>query len=194
MKTYFIFSFVFSTVLLSAQKSTFFPLENFNHKTTKLAYGFWSLHTDSPNGGRSTVSSTDSAIRTEQNNYFISVDYHLDKGSFQWQPYVNVTFNLNKAKIPFLWGKTKGFTYRHKGVAHIFLLATQNINDFAYFQISIPESSEWQTVTVYLEELKQPSWGKRNELVLTDIFALMWQRNGKDGEIGSFSIDDVAVI
>lgn len=176
-----------------AQRDKKFVIESFNDKRLISAFGEWSVHNDAPNRGKSLVLNADSLIQSENENPYISVRYMLDKGDFQWLPYVNITFEFGKTKWPVNWNIAKTIAYRYKGAAHQFMLPTSNIEDYAYYQISVPESKEWITVNIKISELKQPTWGKRVPFEPKKVFAILWQRNGNDGENGIMSIDDLHV-
>ena len=64
-------------------------------------------------GGKSTVSFT---VDTEATNPVATVSYTLDKGSYQWDPFVNLQVKPNGSQ-PYDASAYDGVSYRYKGDA-----------------------------------------------------------------------------
>jgi hypothetical protein len=66
-----------------------------------------------------------------------------------------------------------------------FTVPQKQITDYGDYQIIVPVSGEWQKVTVPFASLRQPNFGARASLDLTNLTALQWNVS----TLGSYEID-----
>jgi hypothetical protein len=67
----------------------------------------------------------------------------------------------------------------------IFRVLQKQTTDYADYQVIVPVTSTWQEVTVPFSTLRQPNYGVRESLDLTDVTGLLWDL----GTLGSYEID-----
>lgn len=67
----------------------------------------------------------------------------------------------------------------------IFSVLQKQTTDYADYQVIVPVTSTWQEVTVPFSTLRQPNYGVRESLDLTDVTGLLWDL----GTLGSYEID-----
>lgn len=190
----FIFAFYLSLLVISfsfAQKNkAVISIDNFDKPSKALAQTNWFTYNDNSDGGKST--SANSIVKESANkNQYIQFTYTLDQAKCMWAPYTALSCNINSNVMP---TGMKAISYQFKGNAHTLILKTANIKDYCYYNISIPASTIWTTVSIPISELRQPSWGQKVSLDINTFAGLSWQVSGNTNDTGMISIDAINLL
>jgi hypothetical protein len=159
--------------------------------TYSYGYGFGTgSMTENADNGYYSINYSFSAAPTDNDgvNYEIGIaDDYEDDPEYQ--------------KIPFDFPITdcvKGFSYRYKGAAHIFITEVdEDVDNNVFKTVTQPQTSNWRTVTVKPEDLAQELyWGNEVDWELSKITILKWAINNKVTGInsaltGTLDIDDI---
>ncbi|MBO4777648.1 MAG: T9SS type A sorting domain-containing protein [Bacteroidales bacterium] len=169
-----------------------------------LLGGPWYNYDDKNSNAASTISpsnASDMIVSGGKNGSAIKVTYRLDKGSYQYDPFVGFGFNLyegtdeNKGVYETLdcTGAT-GISFYHKGTAVTFLVKTPGTGG-NYHGYTIDAHNDWTPVTITWDKLEQePYWGTEIEFSEKNIYGLQWQVKGTTGTNGDIWIDDVTLL
>ena len=163
--------------------------------------GFWFTYTDADNGGASTITVALDAkgnwamdgegFQSERSLY---LEYTLDQGEYQWDPYVGWGVTMGNAALPYDMTAYEGITYAHKGSAHKFVLATGEVKDYDYYGYSVPASKGWAIVEVPFRMLAQEGWGEFVPLSLNNVIDINLNIAGPTGLAGEFWMDDLKLV
>jgi len=139
------------------------------------------------------------------------LSYTLDGGTYDYEPFVGLGLDARKNGKPTNQGGydltkcTGGFSYSYKGPAHKFKVLSKTIAEGSgkdhYKNITAASENSWTTVSIPTDELAQPTWVDKADLVtfkLADVRAWAWElfSKAKDGTgglsptTGSFAIKD----
>jgi len=158
-----------------------------NFKT--LTKGDWFSFTDKGDGGESTI--VTKYEKDGQGNQFYGFTYTLQKGHYPWVPFAAMACHVSGKQMP---AGVQAISYQFKGNEHSFILHSDNVKDFAFYQKVIPASKEWTTVIIPLTSLRQPKWGKKVSFNEQEMNALCWQVIGTSNDSGKVAIDDVQLL
>lgn len=163
---------------------------------TEIGSG-WYTYNDESNGGASTITTPTDAegniIAAETDNgskYAMKVEFSLDKGSYQFDPFVGWGF-LVPATVDV--GKYAGIRYSYKGAAHYIHVETSDVLDYDVHLASEKKSSDWTTVTIAFDDLVQGGWGKNVLFNPANVTAISFQVKG-NGKKDSVIIDDIYLV
>ena len=143
----------------------------------------WYTYTDEGNSGASTVSFlTDAdgywaaASEGYESSYSLSLSYRLDKGNYEFDPYVgwglNVPASVNRNAIG-------GLSYWYKGGKHTVRVETSDITDHDVHSYTVNASyANWKLVTVRFQDLMQEGWGIPVDFKKENITAISFQAKG----------------
>ncbi len=169
-----------------------------------LLGGPWYNYDDKNSNAASTISpsnASDMIVSGGKNGSAIKVTYRLDKGSYQYDPFIGFGFNLyegtdeKKGVYETLdcTGAT-GISFYHKGTAVTFLVKTPGTGG-NYHGYTIDAHNDWTPVTITWDKLEQePYWGTEIEFSEKNIYGLQWQVKGTTGTNGDIWIDDVTLL
>ena len=143
----------------------------------------WYTYTDDSNHGASTVSyPTDdngewaSVPEGYESVYSLSLNYTLDKGAYEYDPYVGWGVQV-PAGIDF--SKIGGISYWFKGGKHTVRLETSDITDYDVHGYVVNASyTNWKQVTVRFQDLTQEGFGEEVEFKKENITAISFQAKG----------------
>lgn len=198
MKNIFYCYFVlFTCSLCIAQPITSTLIDDFedgNNQNTQG--GYWYSFNDNELGGNSQLkqkSWQEEAFVTNggyESKGKLQVDVILNKGSYQWSPFYAIATKIEKSAAlnP---GNYAGLSFWHKGVGHKLRVETPEVADYDYYQIPVPESTEWTLVTIDFSMLSQGGWGKKVSFNLNNTISLVWNLDEKSG---SFQIDNIRLL
>ncbi|MDA3881782.1 MAG: alginate lyase family protein [Bacteroidales bacterium] len=175
-----------------------FDGENGNQTIFETA---WFAYNDSDNNGASTTSPV-----ADVDNFSLStpgvngsdsaaaLTYYLDKGTYQYNPFVGFGFDLSNIKgVAYDLSSSKGISFWHKGPACTAKISLTTITDYANFGYAIQTDADWTQYTLSWTEFTQPGWGKAVAFDAALITAFQWQIEGATGDTGTLEIDDVAI-
>ncbi|HSZ26288.1 MAG TPA: polysaccharide deacetylase family protein [Cytophagaceae bacterium] len=181
--------------------STEIWIDRFDNPNGKsLLGGDWYTFTDKSNGGISKIF-PEEIKNVYKNNAkgdstnFLQFQFQLDKGRYQWEPYIGLGVSIIDSLIAVGIDNLEGIAYDYKGSKHSFVYQLSSVKDYAHYMKKIPGSVEWKTVVLPISELKQPSgWGKPVPFNPSFIEALQWTVLGKTGDTGILCIDNVRLL
>ena len=169
-----------------------------------LLGGPWYNYDDKNSNASSTISpskASDMIVAGGKNGSAVKISYNLDKGSYQYDPFVGFGFNLyegtNEDKGVYetldCTGAT-GISFYHKGTAVTFLVKTPGTGG-NYHGYTIDAHNDWTPVTITWDKLEQEQyWGTEIEFSEKNIYGLQWQVKGTTGTNGDIWIDDVTLL
>lgn len=169
-----------------------------------LLGGPWYNYDDKNSNAASTISpsnASDMIVSGGKNGSAVKISYNLDKGSYQYDPFVGFGFNLyegtNEDKGVYetldCTGAT-GISFYHKGTAVTFLVKTPGTGG-NYHGYTIDAHNDWTPVTITWDKLEQEQyWGTEIEFSEKNIYGLQWQVKGTTGTNGDIWIDDVTLL
>ena len=153
----------------------------------------WTTYNDNGDGGQSTI---DTSMATgNSSSKAIKVTYSLNKGNYEYSPYVGLVVSANADEVtPEDLSTCSAIQYDYKGDAHDFRVqSTVNVK-FNYHKSAANSSSGWKTRTVYWDDLAQEAgWGIAADIsnVRKAVTAFSWQLQGTSGTAGTLQIDNV---
>lgn len=154
----------------------------------------WFHYSDISNNGASTIAfptdAEENNIAVEVDNgskYAMQVKYTLDKGKYEYDPYVGWGVDVGVDCSRF-----GGIRYRYKGAAHIARIETSDVTDYDVHMFKVKKSDEWTEITIRFKDMAQEGWGEEVELIPANITAISFQAKGSAKVISdSLLIDDV---
>lgn len=177
-----------------AQNLTSVLIEDFEDGNNQNSLGgYWYSYNDNNQGGKSRLIQQslekEGFVKTGgyESSGKLHVDLVLDKGTYQWNPYIALATDVHK-KPTLTPSSFAGISYWHKGVAHKFEIITPEVTDYDHFQIHIPASDVWRLITIDFSMLNQEGWGKKVKLNLDNSIKLVWNVNKTSG---GFEIDNI---
>ncbi len=163
---------------------------------TEIGSG-WYTYDDASNGGASTIKTPTDAegniIAAETDNgskYAMKVEFSLDKGDYEYDPYVGWGFQVPSTVDV---GKYAGIRYSYKGAAHYIHVETSDVTDYDVHLASEKKSDGWTTVTIAFDDLTQGGWGQSVVFNPANVNAISFQVKG-NGKQDSVIIDDIYLI
>ena len=177
-----------------AQQAPGFVLDNFEDGDfiNNLQQG-WGKYDDIPAGGLSVVNYSFGSGYLS--NSALQVDYTLDQGTLGYDPYVGVSCPFNSQNAVLDLSSSTGVSFYYKGDASKLLISTQDVTDYAYYEIQIPYSADWTMYTYNWNNFMQPGWTsdpKPLNLQLAQSF--QFHKPGPTGLSGFYQIDDLKVL
>ena len=147
---------------------------------------YWYTYPDTDNGGASVITTpvndAEEIIPAQVNNgssYAFKVSYTLDKGEYEYDPYVGWGVQITQDETNARFG---GVTYWYKGGAHEIHIETSDVKNYDYFMAKVKKSSTWTKATIRFKDLIQ-SWSQGNDIAVfnpANITAISFQARGKD--------------
>ena len=180
-----------SSEILASSSSSFAPIvlgpgvlvDDFEDGTSaSLLESVWYTYNDADNGAASIIemplnAEGENATTGEGYNsvYSLSVKYSLNKGDYEYDPYVGWGIQI-PATIDF--SRLGGISYWYKGGKHTVRVETSDIKDYDVHMASVKAAREWTMVTVRFKDLVQEGWGKEVEFNSANITAISFQAKG----------------
>ncbi|MCQ2958984.1 MAG: glycosyl hydrolase family 8 [Bacteroidales bacterium] len=167
--------------------------------TTCILGGSWYTFDDNSSKAASVITptkNTDMLVSGGQVGSAVKVSYTLNKGSYQYDPFVGFGFNLldGDDETPYDCTGATGISFYHKGTSVTFQVKVPGTGS-NYHCYTIPAHNSWTLVTVIWNDLEQePYWGTTVDFSPKDIFGLQWQVKGSTGQTGDIWIDEVTLI
>ncbi|MDB5256885.1 MAG: family metalloprotease protein [Chitinophagaceae bacterium] len=194
---FFSLSFIFAVALLTnlpvqAQRTEPLWIDQFNEANNKtLLNENWFTFNDQPDKGASKIHQDyfKDPLRKDQ---VILFSYTLEKDKCKWNPYTALACSLSTRQLD-LTG-LEGFAYEFKGKSHSFMFRTSDVKDFAFYQITIPESKEWTTVMIPFTTLTQPTWGATALFDKQNSHSLAWLVQSNNNDSGMVQLDNIRMV
>lgn len=153
---------------------------------------YWYTYDDKGNNGASVITTPlndeDNIIPGRVNNgsnYALQVNYTLDKGEYEFDPYVGWGLQIapNDANARF-----GGITYWYKGGAHEVHIETSDVLDYDVHLAKMPASRTWKQAVVRFKDLVQGGWGVEVPFEAKNIMAISFQAKGNRTKVISDSL------
>lgn len=158
--------------------------------TTELGTS-WYLATDASNAGLSKIKEKTPAQALK--NGELNLNYHLDRGGFQWMPYVHTGFSLPES-LPIAWSRIQAIRYEFKGPEHQLQWQSRDVQDYGWHQKTVKSADGWTTVTIWTQELKQPGWAQPQKWIASHSKGISWSISGKTGDEGKLQIRNIRLL
>jgi len=165
-----------------------------------LIPGGWYGYTDTDNAGLSTLSFTgaaDGAVAMNgpgfQSQKSLEVSFALVKGASTIDPYVGFGVGIGSDAAPYDLTKYTGISYTYQGSAHRVQVQVSDVTDYDDFEVNLPASPVWKTVTLPFETFAQEGWGAKAPFDLSHVKNIAFAIRGTTGTSGKVDIDNLVV-
>lgn len=169
--------------------------EDANHES-KLG-DFWYTYDDKNNGGASSIVTPlnddgDNMPGRVNNgsNYALQVNYTLDRGEYEYDPYVGWGLKITEDSAN---GRFGGITYWYKGGAHEVHIEVSDVKDYDVHLAKVPASRSWKQAVIRFKDLVQGGWGEEVVFDAKHINAISFQAKGSKSKVmtDSLFIDNI---
>jgi endo-1,4-beta-D-glucanase Y len=169
----------------------------------------WFTYTDVLDGGKSTATpltkrTTQRLTMTEGgyngSKYAVKVTYKLDVGSFKYNPFIGVGFEMKADSTALDISSSSGLSFAYKGTfgqgdTCAIKCESMSVTELgASYSFTLPGSTTWKEITIGWDQFLQPKWAKAVALDLKKVPKIQWQIQGATGESGEIWLDDVHLI
>ena len=159
--------------------------EDANHESA--IGGFWYTYNDNDNGGASVIKTPlndDGDIMPAKvnngSNYALFVNYTLDRGEYEYDPYVGWGLQIAKDSAN---GRFGGITYWYKGGAHEVHVEITDVIDYDVHLAQVAASRTWKQATIRFKDLVQGGWGTEVPFNAQHIKAISFQAKGSRSKV-----------
>ena len=169
--------------------------EDANHES-KLG-DFWYTYDDKDNGGASSIVTPlndDGDIMPGRvnngSNYALQVNYTLDRGEYEYDPYVGWGLQITEDSAN---GRFGGITYWYKGGAHEVHIEVSDVKDYDVHLAKVPASRSWKQAVIRFKDLVQGGWGEGVVFDAKHLKAISFQAKGSKSKVmtDSLFIDNI---
>ena len=169
--------------------------EDANHES-KIG-DFWYTYDDKDNGGASSIVTPlnddgDNMPGRVNNgsNYALQVNYTLDRGEYEYDPYVGWGLQITEDSAN---GRFGGITYWYKGGAHEVHIEVSDVKDYDVHLAKVPASRSWKQAVIRFKDLVQGGWGEEVVFDAKHINAISFQAKGSKSKVmtDSLFIDNI---
>ena len=153
---------------------------------------YWYTYDDKGSNGASVITTP---LNDEENiipgrvnngsNYALQVNYTLDKGEYEYDPYVGWGLQIAPDDANARFG---GITYWYKGGAHEVHIETSDVLDYDVHLAKMPASRTWKQAVVRFKDLVQGGWGVEVPFEAKNIMAISFQAKGNRTKVVSDSL------
>ncbi len=156
----------------------------------------WFTYDDQSNGGASIITTPVSeegypvaAAGGYQSNFSFKAEYTLDKGEYEYDPYVAIAVAID----PEDFAEIGGIHYCYMGGVHTVRVETSDVRDFdVHGTKMLASTANWKCVDVKFRDITQEGWGKHVEFDRENIKQISFHIKGSAKVTsGSLAIDDV---
>lgn len=156
----------------------------------------WFTYDDQSNGGASVITTPVSeegypvaAAGGYQSNFAFKAEYTLDKGEYEYDPYVAIAVAID----PEDFAEIGGIHYCYMGGIHTVRVETSDVRDFdVHGTKMLASTANWKCVDVKFRDITQEGWGKHVEFDRENIKQISFHIKGSAKvTTGSLAIDDV---
>ena len=165
-----------------------------------LVEGWWYQYDDQSNGGGSelTIPMKDGQIAAEGEGYeserSLLTEFTFDQGTLSYEPYVGFGCTLPTPAEALGLTNYAGLRYMYRGAAHEVRIQTAEVEDYDFFAVQLPASSNWRAAELPYDLFIQGGWGEKVDFVLDSATDISWHIRGTTGQSGSLLIDDVTFV
>ena len=182
---------VYKTIEVTVPPVYNFVLDDFEDSDTiNNLLCSWVTYNDNLAGGLSTIAA--SFVPGDVSVSAISFDYLLDMGTLTYDAYVGLQSNLSPNGGILDISSSTGISFNYKGAPSKIRIHTQNITDYSFYEVSIPETTVWTSYTFTWDMFAQQAWGSPQPLDLSLATGVSFNAQGPSGT-GTVSIDDIVL-
>ncbi len=169
--------------------------EDANHESK--TGDFWYTYDDASNNGASVITTplnADGDIMPGRvnngSNYALQVNYTLDRGEYEYDPYVGWGVQIAPNDTN---GRFGGITYWYKGGAHEVHIEISDVKDYDVHLAKVSASRTWKQAVVRFKDLVQGGWGEEVAFDAKHITAISFQAKGNKSKVitDSLFIDNI---
>ena len=157
----------------------------------KLGDG-WYTYDDQPNSGASVITTPINdesypiaAPVNNGSNYAFKVVYSLDRGDYEFDPYVGWGVQITPDDAN---GRFGGITYWYKGGAHEVHIEISDVEDYDVHLAKFSASRTWKQAVVRFKDLVQGGWGVEVPFNAKHITAISFQAKGNKSKVMTDSL------
>jgi|GEM_PF-3359127 hypothetical protein len=168
----------------------------------------WFTYTDVADKGKSTITPVTkedeiffemTAGGYNNSEYAAKIDFKLDKGDFEYDPFVGLGFEMAPDGEPVDISSATGISFFYKGdfgdAKCALKIESKSVTELgADYSYNLPSSNEWTEVNITWDKFLQPKWAEPVELDLKRVPKFQWQIQGKTGSSGTLWVDDIHLI
>jgi endo-1,4-beta-D-glucanase Y len=168
----------------------------------------WFTYTDVADDGKSTVTPQTERGKTfmtmtsggYNSDYAVKVTYKLDKGGFEYDPFIGVGFEMKTDLTSLDISKSTGISFAYKGTfgdgdTCSIKCESDAVTELgASYSYTLPGSTSWKEVTITWDEFLQPKWAEAVDLDLKKVPKIQWQIQGSTGQSGEIWLDDIHLV
>jgi licheninase len=159
--------------------------------------GWWYTFADNGGGGESSIEPLYGANFPAftgsgyESNGLLAAQYRLDKGTYEWAPYVVIGASIQGNEV-FDASGFAGFEYWYRGAAHRIRVEVLGVRDYDFHYAQQTASpTVWKKVVVDFSTITQEGWGAPVVFTANEIDRLNWEIRGNTGDSGTFELDDI---
>ena len=159
----------------------------------------WYTYDDQSNGGASVITTAVNAdgypipvAGGYNSNYAFRVDFTLDKGDYEYDPYVALAVSISADDF----SKIEGIHYCYKGAKHTIRVETTDVGDYdVHGSKMLASPMAWKCVDVKFRDLAQEGWGTPVVFDKNNIFQISFHMKGTAKvKTDSLMIDNIAFL
>lgn len=169
----------------------------------------WFTYTDVADDGASTISpeTIEDELQLEMtsggysnSDYAVKVEYSLNQGGFEYDPFIGVGFALNEEQTGADISMSTGISFAYKGTfgsgdTCALKCESEAVTESgASYSYTLPPSTEWTEIMIQWDEFLQPKWAEPVDLDLSVVPKIQWQIQGLTGDSGELWLDDIHII
>ncbi len=167
----------------------------------------WFTYTDAADAGASVVTPLTGgedapftmAAGGYESNYAAKIEFSLDQGGFEYDPFVGIGFQFNEDQVPEDVSAATGISFYYKGSfgganAAIYIECATVTEPGANYGMLLEPSADWKEMLVTWDDFLQPSWAEPVELDMTQVENFHWQIQGDTGDSGELWLDNIRLI
>ena len=172
-------------------------VDDFEDGDHQSAFDFWYTYDDKDNGGASTITTplnVEGDIMPGRvnngSNYALQVNYTLDRGEYEYDPYVGWGIQVTPDDAN---GRFGGITYWYKGGAHEVHIEVSDVEDYDVHLAKVDASRTWKQAVIRFKDLVQGGWGKEVAFDAKHLKAISFQAKGNKSKVmtDSLFIDNI---
>ncbi|WP_407457964.1 cellulase family glycosylhydrolase [Fibrobacter sp.] len=157
-----------------------------------LTGNYWYTYSDADNSGASTIVPEPKkdflpAAVNNGSNYAMKIVYTLDKGDYEYDPYVGWGVQIDEDDENAKYG---GITYWYKGGAHEVHIEISDVKNYDQYLAKVKKATTWTQVTIRFKDLVQ-GWSQGKDAVPFNpahITAVSFQAKGSGSTITTDSL------
>jgi len=182
--------------MFEAQCQKKIVFDNFEDGNRQNSFGqSWQFLNDSAFGGNSFIlQATDSAsfavFDNDVKSCVAQFNYQMKEGAKY--PFVAARVSAPSENTGLL--NSMGIEFWHKGDGFEFVAVQSNLPGGQSYAIEVPKSDEWQRVSFYWNDCKQPDWAIKHNFELDKLTHFSLFKGMPAGSKGSFCIDNISLI